>query len=181
MMAESTIKSLMEAFDFAAIKHKDQRRKDPCETPYINHPIGVANIISKEAGITDVDILISAVLHDTVEDTDTSFEEIEENFGKKIREIVEECSDDKGLPSYERKLKQIEKAPFSSYDAKIVKLADKLYNLRDLEKQTPVGWSEERVQEYFIWSSKVVQGLRGTCRLLEDKLDILFKSRNVLQ
>jgi len=170
---------LLKAIDFAAIKHKDQRRKDPNQTPYINHPVGVAQIISDEAHISDIDILVGAVLHDTVEDTETTLDEIEDVFGSKMRLIVDEVSDDKNKSKEERKQAQIDKSPFVSYEAKIVKLADKLYNLRDLERQTPKGWTEERVQEYFVWASKVCNGIRGTCKILDSKLDEMFVKRNI--
>ena len=141
----SNIRALMTATNFAAIKHRDQRRKDAAATPYINHPIGVAEIISAEAGITDTDILIGALLHDTVEDTDTTFEEIEQHFGTKIRTIVEDCSDDKTLKKEERKLAQIAHAPHACHEAKVVKLADKLYNLRGMDGPgAPADWSDER-------------------------------------
>ena len=141
----SNIRALMTATNFAAIKHRDQRRKDAAATPYINHPIGVAEIISAEAGITDTDILIGALLHDTVEDTDTTFEEIEQHFGPKIRTIVEDCSDDKTLKKEERKLAQIAHAPHACHEAKVVKLADKLYNLRGMDGPgAPADWSNER-------------------------------------
>ena len=175
-----TTQLLLKAIDFAAIKHKDQRRKDPNKTPYINHPIGVAQIISKEANISDIDILIGAVLHDTVEDTETTLDEIEEVFGSKIRIIVDEVSDDKLKSKEERKQAQIDKSPFVSYEAKIVKLADKLYNLRDLERQTPEGWTEARVQEYFVWASKVCSSIRGVCKPLDKKLDELFTNRDIV-
>ena len=129
--------------------------------------------------ITDVDILVAAILHDTVEDTDTTFDEIENEFGAKVRQIVDECSDDKDLSKEERKRLQIEHAPHASYEAKVVKLADKLYNLRDIERTTPVGWSEERCQEYFVWASHVVKGLEGSCKPLEDELKKLFEKRNI--
>lgn len=177
-MDENT-RILVKSFNFAAVKHKDQRRKDKDQTPYINHPIGVAHIISEEAQITDTNILISAVLHDTVEDTDTSFEELEFEFGSQIKEIVYQCSDDKTLSKEQRKQKQIEKAGSCCYEAKVVKLADKLYNLRDLERQLPVGWSEERRQVYFEWSWKVVKNIRGTCSPLEESLIEMFKKRNI--
>jgi len=176
---QNSIHRLLKAFDFAAVKHKDQRRKDPNKTPYINHPIGVAQIISKEANITDPDILIAAVLHDTVEDTDTTLEEIQDIFGSKIKCIVDEVSDDKHKSKEERKQAQIDKSPFASYEAKIVKLADKLYNLRDLERQTPEGWTEERVQEYFVWASKVCNGIRGVCKPLDAALDKMFTNRGI--
>ncbi|NXM58311.1 MESH1 pyrophosphohydrolase, partial [Illadopsis cleaveri] len=149
----SEVARLLEAVDFAARKHKDQRRKDPEGTPYINHPI--------------------------VEDTDTTFSEIEERFGAEVRRVVEEVTDDKTLPKMERKRLQIEHAPVCSRRAKLVKLADKLYNLRDLNRCTPQGWSAERVQEYFRWAARVVAGLRGTSAALEGALQRLFEERGV--
>ncbi|RZC43343.1 HD 4 domain containing protein [Asbolus verrucosus] len=178
--AAIVIEDLIKCVNFAAEKHKNQRRKNPEKIPYINHPIGVAFILTNEAKITDVSVLHAALLHDTVEDTDTSFEEIENLFGKTVRGIVEEVTDDKTLPSAERKRLQIVHAPDSSFEAKLVKLADKLYNLRDLEKSAPEGWSEQRIQEYFEWSRKVVDGLRGTNVAMEQSLDEIFKKRNVI-
>nr|KAF6399219.1 HD domain containing 3 [Molossus molossus] len=130
---------LLEAADFAAHKHRRQRRKDPEGTPYINHPIGVARILTHEAGITDIVVLQAALLHDTVEDTDTTLDEVELHFGAQVRRLVEEVTDDKTLPKLERKRLQVEHAPHSSPGAKLVKLADKLYNLRDLNRCTPEG------------------------------------------
>lgn len=103
--------------------------------------IGVANILTSEGNVTDLNVLMAAILHDTVEDTDTTFEELEQRFGAKIRGIVEECSDDKTLPKMERKRLQIEHAKTATPEAKLVKLADKLYNLRDLERSIPRGWT----------------------------------------
>ncbi|KAJ8247474.1 hypothetical protein GJAV_G00246850 [Gymnothorax javanicus] len=171
--------TLLEAAHFAAEKHKKQRRKDPEATPYINHPIGVARILSHEGGITDIEVLQAALLHDTVEDTDTSITEIEAKFGPTVARIVEEVTDDKTLPKKERKRKQVEHAPYISREAKLVKLADKLYNLRDLNRCTPTGWTEERVQEYFVWAAEVVKGLQGTNQTLEDELQQLFRQRDV--
>ncbi|XP_062062263.1 guanosine-3',5'-bis(diphosphate) 3'-pyrophosphohydrolase MESH1 [Lepus europaeus] len=170
---------LLEAADFAARKHRQQRRKDPERTPYINHPIGVARILTHEAGITDIVVLQAALLHDTVEDTDTTLDEVELHFGAQVRRLVEEVTDDKTLPKPERKRLQVEHAPHSSRGAKLVKLADKLYNLRDLKRCTPEGWSEPRVQEYFEWAAQVVKGLRGTNRQLEEALEQLFSERGL--
>ncbi|NXM88750.1 MESH1 pyrophosphohydrolase, partial [Oenanthe oenanthe] len=146
----SEVARLLEAVDFAARKHKEQRRLDPEGTPYINHP-----------------------------DTDTTFSEIEERFGAEVRRVVEEVTDDKSLPKMERKRLQIERAAACSRRAKLVKLADKLYNLRDLNRCTPRGWSAERVQEYFRWAARVVSGLRGTSAALEGALQRLFEERGV--
>ncbi|KAL1444295.1 hypothetical protein MTO96_007081 [Rhipicephalus appendiculatus] len=110
-MEEQIAKTLIETVNFAAIKHRKQRRKDEDATPYINHPIGVARILTHEANIYDIATLQAAILHDTVEDTDTTFDEIEQNFGSKVRSIVEEVTDDKSLPKQVRKQLQIEHAP----------------------------------------------------------------------
>ncbi|NP_001187852.1 guanosine-3',5'-bis(diphosphate) 3'-pyrophosphohydrolase MESH1 [Ictalurus punctatus] len=175
----SELPLLLETINFAAEKHRNQRRKDPDATPYINHPIGVARILSHEGGVTDIEVLQAAVLHDTVEDTDTTFEELEAMFGNKVAKIVQEVTDDKTLPKQERKLQQVEHALHCSHQAKLVKLADKLYNLRDLNRCTPEGWTAVRAQEYFVWAAQVVKRLRGTNTALEEKLLQLFKERDV--
>lgn len=131
----------------------------------------MAYILTEEANITDIDVIQAAILHDTVEDTDTTFGDIEENFGSRICSIVKEVTDDKTLSKSERKRLQVINASASSTEAKMVKLADKLYNLRDLERSTPEGWSQERVNEYFAWSRDVIQGLQGTNLCLEGKLN----------
>lgn len=180
-MDSEAIKQYTKCVNFAAIKHRDQRRKDPEGTPYINHPIGVANILAAEGDVTDLEVLMAAILHDTVEDTETSFEEIEEHFGVEVRKIVAEVTDDKNLPKMERKRLQIEHAKVASTKAKLVKLADKLYNLRDLQRSIPDGWTKERCDEYFKWAKKVVDNLRGTNLKLEKELDEIFRSQKLIQ
>ncbi|XP_064388037.1 guanosine-3',5'-bis(diphosphate) 3'-pyrophosphohydrolase MESH1-like [Halichondria panicea] len=170
---------LLEAVNFAALKHRDQRRKDEFKTPYINHPIGVAYSLWKEGGVTDMAVLQAAVLHDTVEDTATTFDELELTFGPEVRQIVQECSDDKTLHKMERKRQQIINAPHKSIKARLVSYADKLYNLRDLCISTPEGWTQERVQEYFVWSAKVVGGMLGANNELERRLEQVLNSRGV--
>uniref|UniRef100_A0A8I5ZQC5 Guanosine-3',5'-bis(diphosphate) 3'-pyrophosphohydrolase MESH1 n=1 Tax=Rattus norvegicus TaxID=10116 RepID=A0A8I5ZQC5_RAT len=140
---------------------------------------GVARILTHEAGITDIVVLQAALLHDTVEDTDTTLDEVELHFGAQVRRLVEEVTDDKTLPKLERKRQQVEQAPHSSPGAKLVKLADKLHNLRDLNRCTPKGWSEHRVQEYFEWAAQVVKGLQGTNQQLEEALKQLFEERGL--
>lgn len=168
---------LVKCVNFAAVKHKDQRRKDPAETPYINHPIGVANILVQEGNIHDPAVILAALLHDTVEDTDATFDLLEAEFGKEVCDIVKEVTDDKSLPKAERKRLQIENAPKKSYKAKLVTLADKLYNLRDLEKSMPKGWTQERVKEYFKWAKAVIDGCRRTNFSLERELDLIYANR----
>lgn len=176
--SESMATAIIRCVNFSAVKHKDQRRKDPEKTPYINHPIGVAYLLV-EAGVEDVDVLQAALLHDTVEDTATSPQELQEAFGPRVAGLVAEVTDDKSLDYRERKRLQIVHTPHISREAKLVKLADKLYNLRDLERCTPQGWSETRVQEYFQWAAKVVAGCQGTNSFLEGELEKLFTHRNI--
>ena len=167
---------LLEAIQFAARKHRYQRRKNPARTPYINHPLDVAHILWFEGEIRDDNVLAGAILHDTVEDTDTSFEEVEQRFGPKIRSIVEEVTDDKLLGWEERKKQQIQLSPCLSTEAKLVKLADKISNLRDVHKDPPEGWSRERQIGYFNFSSKVVDGLRGAHAGLESIFDQIYQA-----
>lgn len=161
---------LVSAIDFAAKKHRDQRRKDAEKTPYINHPIGVMNILSEEGKVDDIPTLMAAVLHDTVEDCECTNDEIKELYGADVAGVVAEVTDDKNLPKEERKRMQVVNAPHKSKQAKLVKLADKLYNLRDLSRCNPEGWTEERVQQYREWGAKVCTGLLGTNAALEDAL-----------
>lgn len=180
-MDHDAIKLYTKCMSFAALKHSTQRRKDTAKTPYINHPIGVANILAEEGDVTDLEVLMAALLHDTVEDTECTFEEIEEIFGAKVCKIVEEVTDDKSLPKMERKRLQIEHAKTISPKAKLVKLADKLYNLRDLQKELPTWWTKERGDEYFIWAKQVIDNLRGTNKKLEDKLDVIFRAQGLIE
>ncbi|XP_055618158.1 guanosine-3',5'-bis(diphosphate) 3'-pyrophosphohydrolase MESH1 [Toxorhynchites rutilus septentrionalis] len=176
----SALATYTKCVNFAAIKHRNQRRLDSDKTPYINHPIGVAYILTAEGGVTDFEVIQAAILHDTVEDTDTTLDEIEQNFGLAVRGLVEEVTDDKSLPKAERKRLQIEHASGTTPKAKLVKLADKIYNLRDLQRCKPEGWSDERCREYFAWAKKVCDNLKGTNREMEDILDQIFEQENVI-
>uniref|UniRef100_A0A1I7Y6V8 Guanosine-3',5'-bis(diphosphate) 3'-pyrophosphohydrolase MESH1 n=2 Tax=Steinernema glaseri TaxID=37863 RepID=A0A1I7Y6V8_9BILA len=162
---------VIKAADYAARRHRHQKRKDLAGTPYINHPLGVARILSEEAKVSDAATLAAAILHDTVEDTKATFEEIKELFGDEICNIVRECTDDKSLAKHLRKQAQIDNGSKHSHKAKLVHLADKLYNLRDLEHASPIGWDKRRVHEYFKWSKQVIAQLKGTNETLEALLD----------
>jgi guanosine-3',5'-bis(diphosphate) 3'-pyrophosphohydrolase len=165
------IPALMEATLFAADKHRGQKRKDAQGTPYINHPIMVVNLMASIGGITDIEALQAGMLHDTVEDADTSPEEIEARFGYAVRSLVMEVTDDKKLEKQERKWRQIEKAPGLSPRAKTIKLADKIANLTDLIASPPADWPLERQQQYVDWSNKVIAGCRGHNERLEEIYD----------
>lgn len=171
--------NFLAALSLAAYKHRNQRRKDAAKTPYINHPINVANILLNEAGITDEVVLIAAILHDTVEDTETSFEEIEQQFGSHVRSIVAEVTDDKSLSKAERKQAQIEHASGLSDRAKLLKLADKTANLRDLVNAPPEGWSAERINNYIEWGKAVIDPLRGHHAKLESLFDCAYEKGKI--
>lgn len=165
---------IIKAAAFAADRHRDQKRKDAESSPYINHPIAVANVLANEGGVTDPLILCAALLHDTVEDTETTAEELKEKFGRKIAAIVAEVTDDKSLEKQVRKELQVEHAPHISDEAKLVKLADKICNLRDILASPPADWSADRKREYFDWAARVVEGLRGIHPELEAVFDELY-------
>ena len=168
---DKTVAELLRAIHFAADKHRGQRRKDPAASPYINHPIAVAELLARIGRVSDPITLLTAVLHDTVEDTETTFEELERAFGPEVRAVVAEVSDDKSLPKQERKRRQIEHAPHISERAKIVKLADKTSNIRDVAANPPSDWSLERHREYLDWAEAVVAGVRGVNPALEQAFD----------
>lgn len=157
---------------FSAHKHRNQRRKDREASPYINHPIALADLLANEAGITDLEVICAALLHDTIEDTETSYEELVEHFGVSIADIVMEVTDDKSLDKATRKRLQVEHAPHISAKAKLVKMADKTCNLRDIANSPPHDWSNERKQDYVNWACVVVNaGLRGQNSTLDQLFD----------
>ena len=158
---------LLKALRFAADKHRHQRRKDREESPYINHPIEVAERIWNVGNHQDINVICAALLHDTVEDTDTTFEELERIFGKTIAELVKEVTDDKSLPKAKRKQLQIDHAPHLSDGAKHIKLSDKTCNIKDIHRSAPPDWSHERCAEYLQWTEKVVATIGGTNETLE--------------
>lgn len=172
---------LLKAIRFAAGKHRNQRRRDSVKSPYINHPIEVAQLLWEVGGIRDVSVLLASILHDTLEDTNTAPEEIRDNFGEEVLSLVLEVTDDKSLPKAERKRLQIETAQQKSVGAKLIKLADKCCNVRDLLALPPANWSLERRQEYLHWTEKVISGLRGTNMALEEYYDReLASGRSIL-
>jgi guanosine-3',5'-bis(diphosphate) 3'-pyrophosphohydrolase len=168
---------IFDALAFAAERHRDQRRKNAEASPYINHPIALAHILVNEGHIADPVVICAALLHDTIEDTETLPEEIERRFGPQIHQVVMEVSDDKNLPRSERKRLQIEHSSGLSDAAKLVKLADKICNVRDIADAPPVGWSLARKQEYFDWAKSVVDGLRGVSPRLEEVFDRAYERR----
>jgi (p)ppGpp synthase/HD superfamily hydrolase len=167
---------LLKAVQFAAFKHQKQRRKDVDASPYINHPIGVAHLLADVGGISDIDTLVAAVLHDTIEDTETTAQELEEQFGRTVREVVEEVTDDKGKEKEVRKQLQIEHAAGLSVRAKAIKLGDKIANVRDVTESPPADWDLARRAAYLDWTEKVIAGCRGTNDRLERYYDQVLEA-----
>lgn len=165
---------MMEVLRFASEKHRYQHRKDGM-TPYINHPIQVAHLLSSH-GETDPVLLAGALLHDTIEDTNATAEELKNKFGQEVLDLVLEVTDDKNLPKEERKQQQIEHAKDSSHRAKLLKLADKICNITDIMDCPPEGWREERKVQYLQWSVQVVKNVRGVNPELEALFDKKIRS-----
>ncbi len=174
----NNLTTLIQAINFAAKKHRRQKRKGADGEPYINHPLEVLNLLTSVGKVEDFNVLIAAVLHDTIEDTETTKEEITKLFGAEVCKMVLELTDDKSLPKAKRKQLQIEHAPHISTNAKQIKLADKISNIRDVVENPPDGWSVERRAEYVEWGERVVVGLRGANANLEKYFDeLLTKAR----
>jgi guanosine-3',5'-bis(diphosphate) 3'-pyrophosphohydrolase len=168
---------LFDALAFAAHKHRAQRRKDKEASPYINHPIALADVLANEGGVVDPVTLCAALLHDTVEDTRTTYKELRRAFGNEIADVVMEVTDDKKLERAERKERQVLHAPQLSRRAKLVKLADKICNLRDIASNPPATWSRQRKREYYEWAKRVIDALRGAHPGLERLFDRAYANK----
>ncbi len=163
--------ALVAALAFAARKHQDQQRKGRAHRPYINHPIAVLQILWDVGGVRDATTLVAALLHDTVEDTDTTLDEIRDTFGTAVTDVVREVTDDKSLPKAMRKQLQIQHSGSASEPAKLIKLVDKIHNVREIASDPPEGWSERRMGAYLDWAGLVVTQIRGANAALEDEFD----------
>lgn len=143
-------KKIIRAYSFAAIKHNGQIRKNINNSPYINHPIEVTQLLSY-AGVKDVDVLIAGVLHDVIEDTDATEIEIKTLFGKTVLNIIIECSHNNTLSKIEQRRYQLSHIKHISYGAKLIKMADGYSNLLELCTYPPINWSKERIDGYKIF------------------------------
>ena len=173
-MTHSTV-SLMRALDFAARKHRDQRRKGVHAEPYINHLAEVARLVAEAAGSQDSLAVLGALLHDTIEDTQTTMEELQIEFGSEAAALVAEVTDDKRLPKQERKQIQVQTASSKSRHARLIKIADKISNLGSIIDSPPETWDTKRKRDYFEWASSVVSGCRGVDSSLEATFDETYE------
>jgi GTP diphosphokinase / guanosine-3',5'-bis(diphosphate) 3'-diphosphatase len=162
---------LARAADYAARQHIAQRRKGERAEPYINHLTEVTSLLAEATDGGDVVLLMGGLLHDTLEDTDATYEDLEQRFGPEVAALVAEVTDDKSLPKEERKRLQIAKTPGKTQRAKLLKLADKTSNLRSLIGSPPTGWTAARLRDYVVWANDVVRSCRGLNPRLEAAFD----------
>jgi (p)ppGpp synthase/HD superfamily hydrolase len=165
---------LARAADYAARQHGAQCRKGCKAEPYVNHLIEVATLLAETTGGDDVVLLMGGLLHDTLEDTDATYEDLVERFGQEVAMLVAEVTDDKSLPKEERKRLQVETTARKSRRAKLLKIADKASNLRGLVRSPPSGWTDQRLRDYVVWAELVVRSCRGLNVPLEAAFDTAY-------
>jgi guanosine-3',5'-bis(diphosphate) 3'-pyrophosphohydrolase len=170
MTAPSGLALVLAAADFAARRHRDQRRKGTPGEPFINHPLRVANILAAEHGVDDPIVVAAAILHDILEDTNTTQAELEARFGAEVAGVVAEVSDDPTLDNAHQKQAQVVGAPGLSERARLLRLADKIANVHDLVHRPP-DWHLARKRFYLQWARLVVDPIRGTHPALEARFD----------
>jgi (p)ppGpp synthase/HD superfamily hydrolase len=171
-----SVRRIMVAARFAAEKHAQQKRKGQNAEPYFNHLLEVAELIAASSRDLDVELMMAAFLHDTVEDTGVTLQELEQRFGKDVAALVAEVTDDKSLPKETRKQLQVEHTPEKSPRAQTLKLADKISNLRAVVASPPVGWSLERKRQYFEWARQVISGISSPNEYLKSEFDKAYRS-----
>src|ERR1019366_2859811 len=169
------VQAVLKAAHFAAQKHAGQRRKGTAAEPYINHLLEVAELGSSAPADPDIDLVIAALLHDTVEDAGVPKEVLVEAFGSDVADLVMEVTDEKSLPKAERKRLQIVQASQISVRAQAIKLADKISNLRGILASPPADWSGERKREYFEWAKQVVDCLSAPNQMLKAEFERLYR------
>jgi GTP diphosphokinase / guanosine-3',5'-bis(diphosphate) 3'-diphosphatase len=169
------VQQVLDAALYAAEKHADQRRKGKSAEPYVNHLIEVAQLVSTVAPAHDANMVAAALLHDTIEDTGVTEADLAQRFGQDVASLVVELTDDKSLPKAERKRLQIEHAPHMSPRAQVIKLADKISNLRSILTSPPAGWDYERKQRYFEWGKRVVDALSQQNPVLKAEFDKTYR------
>jgi (p)ppGpp synthase/HD superfamily hydrolase len=161
--------TVLRAAETAAQWHAGQRRKGAQDEPYVNHLIEVATLVARARGSQET--IVAAMLHDSIEDQKIDPALIAEQFGAEVAAIVLEVTDDKSLPKEVRKAKQVQNAAGKSPAAKLLKLADKIANVRSVTRDPPHDWPVERRRAYVEWCGMVVAGLRGTSPMLESEFD----------
>jgi len=164
---EKDAEAVLGAAIFATEKHKSQVRSNEKKTPYIIHPIEVADLVMKIGHVYDKDVLITALLHDVMDDTQTTYEQITSLYGTKVSSYLEEMTSKQGLSLKEQKKQQIMQAFRQNPSVAIIKLSDKLSNLKTLATSPPPSWSRDRIDQYFQWAQTVIENLPESNQLLK--------------
>lgn len=170
MSLHQSLRRITDAYDFASRRHTGQTRKGKMREPYINHVADVAARLARSPQATE-EMILAAILHDVVEDTDATLNEVAQRFGPQVAAYVQEVTDDMSLPREERRRRQVEEAPRKSDGAKRIKLADKASNLAALVESPPQEWDRQRLDDYLGWACRVAAGLRGVDPVLEVAFD----------
>jgi GTP diphosphokinase / guanosine-3',5'-bis(diphosphate) 3'-diphosphatase len=169
------LQNVLDAALYAAQKHAGQKRKGARAEPYVNHLIEVAQLVSMAIPEPDTNLVVAALLHDVVEDTDVSNEELIQQFGQDVVSLVIELTDDMSLRKAERRRLQIEHAPKMSVRAQTIKLADKISNLRSILSDPPAHWDYERKRKYFDWGKCVVDALSAPNPILKAEFERTYR------
>jgi (p)ppGpp synthase/HD superfamily hydrolase len=172
----SGLRMVSEAAELAARRHIGMARKGRSNEPYINHLAEVANLLALVTNGGDAELVAAGWLHDTIEDTDTTREELAQKFSERVAALVVEVTDDRNLSQTERRQKQIEDAPRKSPDAKLIKIADKVSNIRARIAPQPSEAQRIDLAAYVIWAEKVVAGCRGVNTRLDTTFDEAVKA-----
>ncbi len=175
------VRDVLKAAHFAAERHSAQRRKGAAAEPYINHLLEVAELVSGALAEPDTDLVIAALLHDTVEDVAVTKQELDRTFGSDVANLVMEVTDDKSLPKRERKRLQVLNAPKKSVRAQVIKLADKISNLRAMLASPPADWSVRQRLEYIEWAKEVVDALSAPDHGLKAEFERLYDQAGSLR
>jgi GTP diphosphokinase / guanosine-3',5'-bis(diphosphate) 3'-diphosphatase len=166
---------LLSAIRFAAERHRDDRRKGETAAPYINHPITVADQLAEQGLGDDIELLMAAVLHDVIEDTDATYDDLNRQFGSRVAGIVLEVSDDKTLEKEARRQKVVDSIGKKSREARLIKLSDLRANVHDIVHYPP-KWTVERKLNYLRWAERVAVAIAGTHPGLEEALNTELKA-----
>jgi (p)ppGpp synthase/HD superfamily hydrolase len=169
------LRLVSEAAEFAARRHTGMQRKGRGNEPYINHLAEVANLLAIATDGADAELVAAGWLHDTIEDTETTREELAQKFSERVAALVVEVTDDMTLPKDQRRQKQVIDAPKKSPGAKMIKIADKISNIRARIHPQPNQVEREDLIDYVAWAEKVVAGCRGVNAMLDRTFDETVK------
>ncbi|QQO19670.1 HD domain-containing protein [Bradyrhizobium diazoefficiens] len=176
----SDVRLISEAAELAAHRHNGMARKGRGNEPYINHLAEVANLLAAATDGADAELVAAGWLHDSIEDTDTTREELARTFSERVASLVAECTDDMSLPKAERRRLQVLEAPKKSSGAKLIKIADKISNIGARIHSDPTTEERDDLADYSGWAEQVVAGCRGGNAWLDEKFDDAVKAARAL-